>query len=448
MNCLLRPVSLPLALSICLLASMSVSPLKSAVPAPAIMEESKVVPYTLPDPLIAGDGTRIQTPAQWRAKRRPELLELFSKEVYGRTPTRKLKGVHYEVTSKDTSALGGRATRKEVTIWFTKGNQGPRMRLLMYVPNHVKQPPPVFLGLNFGGNHAVDSDPGIAKSELLVVFPPGEPLPTSPRGTDRPLVERGGQADRWQVAKVIDRGYATATAWYQDLCPDRVGGLDENVAPLFAKGGTEGRADDGWGAIGVWAWGLSRALDYLETDSSVDARRVAVHGHSRLGKTALWAGAQDERFAMVISNDSGCGGAALSKRVYGETVGLINKAFPHWFAKRFRFYDDNEAALPVDQHELLALIAPRPLYVASASEDQWADPKGEFLSAQAAGPVYALFGKSGVGVKEMPPVDKPVGGTVAYHVRTGKHDITAYDWEQYLNFADKHLRARPKSGNP
>ncbi len=438
----------PIASTLSLLALMSVFPLTSAaVPAAAITEESKVVPYTLPDPLVAGDGTRIRTPEQWMEKRRPELLELFSREEYGRTPTRKLKSVHYEMTSKDTAALGGRATRKEITIWFTKGNQGPRMRLLMYVPNHVTLPPAVFLGLNFGGNHSVDSDPGIALADPVVVFPPGKPLPKSPRGTDRPTVGRGEQAERWQIETVIDRGYATATAWYQDLCPDRVGGLDENVAPLFAMGGTEGRADDGWGAIGVWAWGLSRALDYLETDSSVDAHRVAVHGHSRLGKTALWAGAQDERFAMVISNDSGCGGAALSKRVYGETVGLINKAFPHWFAKRFRFYDDNESALPIDQHELLALIAPRPLYVASASEDQWADPKGEFLSAKAAGPVYSLFGKSGVGVDEMPPVDTPVGDTVRYHLRTGKHDITAYDWAQYLNFADKYLRVGARGGS-
>jgi len=412
----------------------------AATPAPAIEDESKVVPYTLPDPLLAEDGTRIQTSAQWMAKRRPELLELFSKDVYGRTPTRRLKAVHAEVTSTDTNALGGKATRKEVTIWFTKGREGPRMRLLMYVPNHVKQAPPVFLGLNFYGNHTVDNDPGIALADPISVFAPGKPLPTTPRGKDRPPMGRGGQADRWQVGMVVDHGYSTVTAWYTDLCPDRIGGLDENVASIFSTGGTEGRADDAWGAIGIWAWGLSRALDYLETDRSVDARRVAVHGHSRLGKAALWAGAQDPRFAMVISNDSGCGGAALSKRVFGETVGLINKTFPHWFAKRFRAYDDNEAALPVDQHELLALVAPRPLYVASASEDLWADPKGEFLSAKLAGPVYALFGKTGVGVDEMPPVDSPVGGTIAYHLRTGKHDITAYDWAQYLKFADRHLR--------
>jgi hypothetical protein len=252
---------------------------------------------------------------------------------------------------------------------------------------------------------------------------------------------RGAQASAWEVESVIGRGYATATVYYGDLCEDRRDGLTKDVGSLFNTRTSEERRPDEWGAIGIWAWGLSRALDVLMEDPEIDGRRVAVHGHSRLGKAALWAGAQDERFALVISNNSGCGGAALSMRDFGETVEAINTSFPFWFAKAFRAYNGRESALPVDQHELLALVAPRPLHVASAEDDQWADPRGEFLAVKHAEPVYALFGRKGLGVADAPAVNQPVlGDALAYHYRTGAHAITPYDWAQYLDFADRAMK--------
>ncbi|MCC6392668.1 MAG: acetylxylan esterase [Bryobacterales bacterium] len=395
-------------------------------------DESKVGAYTLPDPLLLANGKTVRDVSTWKNQRRPEILHLFESNVYGRSAPKPGK-LEFEVTSRETKALGGDATRKEVAIWLTPKQ---KMHLLLYLPNNTKRPYPVFLGLNFRGNHAVADDPGVAVSTAWMRDAPGV---ENHRATE---ASRGTEAGRFQVKTVLRRGYAVATAYYGDIFPDRKDALAESIIPHFYRPGQTAPDPDQWNAIGAWAWGLSRAMDYLEKDRDIDSKHVAVWGHSRLGKTALWAGAADQRFAMVISNDSGESGAALARRNFGETVEAINTSFPHWFCGNYKKYNKDVPALPVDQHELMALIAPRPLYVASAEDDHEADPRGEFLSAVGAGPVYALFHATGLGTDQMPALHQPIMNTIGYHIRAGKHDVTEYDWEQFLTFAGKHWKAR------
>jgi hypothetical protein len=406
----------------------------AAQPAVANEDEAKVPAYTLPDPLRFADGSPVRDGSEWRSRRRSELLRLFETHVYGRSPAPPA-GTRAVVVEADDRALGGLAARRQVRVLLDGTESGPAFEILLYVPNGARRPVPVFLGLNFGGNHTVHPDPAIRLSRGWMRDGPGV---TDYRATE---ASRGTAAASWPVERILDRGYALATVYYGDLEPDHPDGWKDGVRSRIGPGTHGGFAPDDWGAIAAWAWGLSRALDVLAKDQDMDAGRAAVIGHSRLGKTALWAGAQDERFAMVVSNDSGEGGAALARRRFGETTEAITRVFPHWFCSRLREYAGREDALPVDQHLLLALVAPRPLYVASASLDLWADPRGEFLSARAAEPVYRLLGEDGLGVHEMPVPDRPVGKRIGYHVRRGEHALTACDWEQYLDFADRHLRA-------
>jgi hypothetical protein len=386
------------------------------------LSESRVIPYTLPDVLRMQNGAEVKTAEQWVRKQRPYIYHLFEENVYGRFPP--AVPVHYRIRELDRNALGGRAIRKQVRLFLNPADTTVYADILLYLPKNKKGPAPVFLGLNFSGNATTINDPSVFLSGRFM-FPGYRARNTN--------ASRGTKSSRWPVKEILSSGIGIVTACYSDFEEDRPEGWKTGIRTTLA--GLLKAKPEEWGAVGAWAWGLSRIMDYLETDKDIDGEKVAVMGLSRLGKTALWAGASDTRFGIVISNESGEGGAALARRWYGETVKKINTSFPWWFAGRYKTYNDAVNALPVDQHELLALIAPRPLYVASADNDQWSDPKGEFLSAVHAAPVYALFGKQGLGTDKMPAVNHPVGHRIAYHIRTGKHDITLYDWEQYIRFA-------------
>ena len=384
-------------------------------------DETQVPAYVLPDLLVTEDGRQVKTARDWRKIRRPEILELFRSQMYGRRPGQLLE-LRSRVTSVDSRALGGTAVRKEVSLYFSPERDLPRMDLLIYLPASGSGPVPAFLGLNFNGNHSIHPDPGISLTKNWMRPSKVEGAVVENRATEK---GRGTFSRRWPVEKIIGRGYALVTAYYGDIDPDYHDDFRNGVHPLFYRPGQTRPDADEWGSIATWAWGLSRALDYLETDPGIDAHKVTVLGHSRLGKTALWAGAEDERFALVISNNSGCGGAALSRRRFGETVARINRVFPHWFCGNFKQYGGKEERLPMDQHLLVALVGPRPVYVASAAEDRWADPKGEYLSARHASPVYALLGLPGLPGDSMPGVNQPLMGTIGYHIRSGRHDVEA-----------------------
>ena len=418
--------------SICVFLFISVCMQSSEQEIVINQDETKVPPYVLPDPLLRADGKRITNSKQWLQTQRPLMLKLFADNVYGRMPG-KPKTMRFQVFSVDSNALAGTAIRKQVTIFFNKDESAPSMDLLLYLPKSAKKSVPVFVGLNFYGNQTINEDSGIRISPKWVMS--DEKLGTANNKATE--ASRGKDASKWAVEEIIRRGYGLATAYYGDLEPDNPDGWKSGVRTTMKK--ELSINENEWAAICAWAWGLSRIMDYLETDAAVDAKKVIITGHSRLGKACLWAAANDQRFAIVVSNSSGEGGAALSKRWFGETIERINTSFPHWFVAAYKTYNKHPELLPVDQHILLALMAPRPLYVASASEDLWADPRGEFLSAKNAEPVYALFGKKGLGVNEMPTVDHPIGETIRYHLRTGKHDFTSYDWQQYLDFADKQF---------
>jgi hypothetical protein len=376
--------------------------------------EDKVPPYTLPDPLVTSDGQRVTSAEMWVKKRRPEILKFYQSDIYGRIPENAPK-VTWEVAETDTKARDGAATLRRVVGRVGDKQDGPRLNLTVYTPAKADGPVPMLLSITFGfgGAGARGRGPG------------------------------GGGFD--PVAEVLGRGWGYASLGYGDIQPDRAGRWTEGVIGLTLKEGQTQPAPDEWGTISAWAWGVSRCIDYFETDKSVNAKRVAITGASRLGKTVLWAGAQDERVAAVFSVVSGEMGASLIRRDWGETLDDMAQNFPWQFAGNLQKWVGKWNDLPVDQHMLIALCAPRPVYVNGGLTDQWSDPKGEFLALVGAGPVYRLLGAKDLGVTELPPLDKPVtGGDLAFHYHSSGHTAVPADWKAFLDFADRHYKAAAK----
>ena len=386
-------------------------------------DEAKVGTYTLPDPLVLQNGQPVRDADTWLKQRRPEIIRLYENEIYGRVP-KSAPQVTFKVVETDLEAMGGMAVRKLIVARFGDRPDSPIVNLHLYLPAKATGPVPVLLHLVFG-------TPAIAgKSDAA----PAAPAPGA----------RAFPREAGPIAEILARGYGYATFRYAEIQPDNATTYQSGVEALaYASGQTKPTADE-WGTISAWAWGTSRVLDYLATEPAVDATRVALIGHSRLGKTVLWAGASDPRFALVFSSCAGEMGSALARRDYGETVDDMAANFGYQFAGNFQKYAGHWNDMPVDAHMLIALNAPRPVFITGGTQDQWADPRGEFLAEVAAGPVYRLRGQTDLGTSELPAVDTPlIAGRLGFHYHTGGHTITASDWKAFLDFAGHQLQSRP-----
>ncbi len=390
---------------------------------PVNYDEAKVGTYTLPDALTFADGKPVRTAKDWTSKRRPEIVRLFEENQYGRAPGRPAN-LRFDVFEKSAPAFDGKAIRSQVTIYFSGKSDGPKADLLLYLPAGGGKPSPLLLNIAFSANSNTVKDPGVKPGEIW--------------GRDKKRVPaaQGPSFGSINVQRIIESGFGFATMYYGDVDPDFLGGVPLGVRALYLKPGQTEPAPDEWGSIAAWGWGLSRAMDYLETDKGVDNKRVALLGVSRLGKTVMWAGAHDTRFAAVIASCSGEGGAAISRRNYGETVAhlVANGRFPYQFAANYAKWGPQVDKMPVDANLLVALIAPRPLLLQTGDQDFWSDPKGEFLAEVAAGPVYKLLGKQDLDTDEWPAAGTPILHTLGYYVHPGGHGTLPADWDVYLKF--------------
>ncbi len=384
----------------------------------------------LPDPLVMFNGEKVTTKEQWFEKRRPELKALFEHYMYGIAPPPPEK-VDVTVEREDKNYFGGKATKRELALKFGPPNT-PVLHVLLVIPNNRKNPAPVFVGPNFNGNHAALNDPTITLPQYWV--PKNSPGAVDNKATD---AGRGKDVDVWNIENTISRGYAVALYYCGDVDPDK-NDFTDGVHAVYLKDG-EKRGPQSWGTVRAWAWGMSRIVDVLVKDADIDKTKIIAVGHSRLGKTSIVAAAFDERIAMAIPLQAGCGGTAPSRGKIGEPVTRINQVFPHWFCDEFKKFNDKTEFIPLDQNCLVALVAPRPVLFANAVEDTWANPAGQFEVLQAADSVYRLLGAGGLDAKAMPENNKLVDSTLGYFIRPGKHSMTLVDWNAFLDFADKHF---------
>lgn len=396
---------------------------------PVNYNQAKVGTYTLPDPLLLNDGKLVRTAKTWWTERRPQIVKLFETQQYGIAPGRpKEESFHVAEQGK---AFGGTAIRKQVTISFSKDPSWPKIHLLVYLPAAAKKPVPMYFTISFAPNQCVTDDPAIIPGKIW-----------SPRTHTKVMPpQRYCFFGHLPVKRLLDAGFGVASFYYGDVDPDFIGGFKYGIREKYLKPGQTRRAPDAWGAIAAWAWGMSRVEDYFETDPQIDAKRVAIQGISRLGKTVMWAGAHDQRFAAVIASCSGEGGAALSHRDYGETIALLTTPtrYPYQFAENYAKWGGFPDKAPMDANMLVALVAPRPLLLQTGSTDYWSDPKGEFLAEVAAGPVYKLLGKTPLETDVWPPPGVPILHTLAYYMHKGGHGMVPTDWNIYLEFLKMHL---------
>lgn len=391
---------------------------------PANYTEALVGSYSLPEILVDRQGKPVTSAAAWFDHRRAEIVSLFEEYQFGKSPAAPAH-IRYEVHENGAPAFDDLGKRTQLTLFFAEAADEPKMDVVFYVPAGAEGPVPLLLYIGFTPNSLVTGDPGVKKGYYWN------------REHEKVPVGDRKRFDKLEVPAFLARGFGVATVYYGDIEPDFQGGARHGIRNLFPATGKP----DEWGSFAAWSYGLSRILDYFEEEPAVDAGRVAIAGISRLGKTVLWAGALDTRFAMVIPMCSGESGAALSRRNYGETIAHITEKtrFPYWFAPKYQEYGSDVSALPVDAHMLLSLIAPRPLLLTTGNTDKWSDPYGEFLAAVAAGPVYQMLGKEGLDTDKMPPAGEAILKDIGYFMHDGGHGTVPQDWEIVLDFMAQHF---------